>query len=475
MAGINPVASTPPSPSSPGAAASGIIRALRHRNFRLFFGGQLISLVGTFLTQIATVWFVYRLTKDTRLLGIVGFAGQLPMFLLAPFAGVWADRVNRQRFIVLTQVLSMLQSFGLAAVAFFFGRPGHIDTHIAVPSLIGLAIIQGLINAFDMPARQAFLVEMVTDRADLANAIALNSTMVHGARLIGPAAAGLIIAAVGESLCFFIDAVSYIAVIAALLAMRVTPRPPREPKSIRYEIVEGARYVWNFAPIRALLLLMALLSLTGMPAVSTLMPIFGDHFGGGTPQRGAQVFGFLGTMSGLGALAGALYLASRKTVVGLGTLIAIAAGTFGIGAIAFASSDRLWLSLLILPIAGWGMITCFASANTILQMLADDDKRGRVMSFFSMAFVGMAPFGNLLAGFAAYHLSPVVGTDAFRGASRTVICAGVICVIAAVSFAAKLPALREIVRPIYITKGILPQVAGGLQTTDTTPGGAGEQ
>jgi MFS family permease len=473
MAGPAPLA--PASLPTHTGAAGGIVRALRHRNFRLFFGGQLISLVGTFLTQIATVWFVYRLTKDTRLLGIVGFAGQLPMFVLAPFAGVWADRVNRQRLIVLTQVLSMLQSFGLAAVAFFYGRPGHVNTQVAVPSLIGLAIIQGLVNAFDMPARQAFLVEMVEDRADLANAIALNSTMVHAARLIGPAAAGLIIAAVGESLCFLIDAVSYIAVIAALLAMRVTPRPPRAPKSIMKELVEGARYVWHFTPIRALLLLMALLSLTGMPAISTLMPIFGDHFGGGVPQRGAQVFGFLGTMSGFGALAGALYLASRKTVVGLGRLIAIAAGVFGLGAIAFALSDRLWVSLLILPVAGWGMITCFASANTILQLLADDDKRGRVMSFFSMAFVGMAPFGNLLAGYAAYHLSPAGDSDAFRGAARTVFIAGIICVIAALSFAAKLPALRAIVRPIYVTKGILPEVAEGLKSADTLPGSAGEQ
>jgi len=475
MAEPAPLAAPSSSPTTGGAAA-GIFRALRHRNYRLFFGGQLVSLVGTFLTQIATVWFVYRLTKDTRLLGIVGFAGQLPMFLLAPFAGVWADRVNRQRFIVLTQALSMLQSFGLAAVAFYFGRPGHINTQVAVPSLIGLAIIQGLVNAFDMPARQAFLVEMVTDRADLANAIALNSTMVHGARLIGPAAAGLIIAAVGESLCFLIDAISYIGVIIALVAMRVTPRPPRAPKSVLHELAEGAKYVWHFRPIRVLLLLMAMLSLTGMPAISTLMPIFADHFStGGASRNGAQVFGFLGTMSGLGALAGAIYLASRKTVVGLGRLIAIAALVFGLGAIAFASSNLLWLSLLIIPIAGWGMITCFASANTILQTLAEDDKRGRVMSFFTMAFVGMAPFGSLLTGYAAYHLTPAIGDDAFRGASRTILIAGVICVIAAVSYASKLPAMRAIVRPIYISKGILPELAKGLQTADTMPGATGEQ
>jgi MFS family permease len=367
----------------------------------------------------------------------------------------------------------MVQSFGLAAVAFFLGRPGHVNAPVAVPWLIALAIIQGLVNAFDMPARQAFLVEMVTDRADLANAIALNSTMVHGARLIGPAAAGLIIAAVGESLCFLIDAVSYIAVIAALLAMTVTPRPPRKSGSVVAELIEGARYVWHFTPIRVLLLLMALLSLTGMPALSTLMPIFGDHFGGGDPHHGAQVFGFLGTASGAGALAGAIYLASRKTVVGLGRIIAIAAGVFGLAVIGFSRSNHLWLSLPILALAGWGMITCFASANTILQTLAEDDKRGRVMSFFSMAFVGMTPFGNLLAGFAASHLTPAAG-EQFLGAARAVLIAGVICVVAALSYARKLPGLREIIRPIYVKKGILPEVAEGLQAADQLAESAGE-
>lgn len=458
------------SPDEAGQAGR-FFRALRHRNYRLFFAGQLISLVGTFLSQVATVWFVYRLTKDARWLGIVGFAGQLPMFLIAPFAGVWADRVNRQRFIVLTQVLSMLQSLSLAAVAFWAGN----DAAVAVPWLIGLAIFQGIVNAFDMPARQAFLVEIVTDRADLPNAIALNSTMVHGARLIGPAAAGLLIAAVGESFCFVLDGVSYIAVIFALLAMRVTPRPPRKSAGIFFELAEGFRYVWHFAPIRVLLLLMALISLTGMPALSTLMPIFGDYFGHfDGKDHGAQVFGFLGTASGLGALCGAIYLASRRTVVGLGRLIAVAAGVFGLAAIGFALSNHLWLSLPIVAIAGWGMITCFASANTILQTLADDDKRGRVMSFFTMAFIGMTPFGNLLAGFTASHLTSP-GAHAVVGASRAVLIAGAVSVIAAVSFARKLPALRQIVRPIYVKKGILPEVAEGLQAADHLPGGTGEQ
>src|SRR6516164_9641134 len=271
-----------------------LTRSLRHRNYRLFFVGQSLSLIGTWMTQVATSWLIYRLTGSAWLLGFVGFSGQLPAFFLAPFAGVWVDRWNRHRILKITQTLSMLESFALATVVF----TGHAN----VWNIVVLTAFQGVVNAVDMPARQAFLVEMVTDRADLANAIALNSTMVHGARLIGPAAAGLIIAAVGESLCFFIDGVSYIAVIIALLAMQVSPRPPRKSGSVVAELTEGARYVWDFTPIRTLLLLMALLSLTGMPALSTLMPIFGDHFGGGDPRRGAQVFGFLGTASGAGAL-----------------------------------------------------------------------------------------------------------------------------------------------------------------------------
>jgi MFS family permease len=446
---------------------SNILRALKHRNYRLFFGGQIVSLVGTFLTQTATAWFVYRLTGSAEELGIVACAGQLPLFLFAPFAGVWADRVNRQKLIVLTQTLSGLQSFALACVAYFYTN----NAAVAVPWLIALAVVQGLINAFDMPARQAFLVEMVTDRADLANAIALNSTMVHGARLVGPALAGLIIHFLGESLCFLIDSSSYIAVIIALLMMRIIPRPPREPRSVMVELKEGFHYVWSFTPIRTLLLLMALISLAGMPAFSVLLPIFGMHFGG--IKHGALELGFLGAASGVGAFTGALYLASRRTVVGLGRLIATAAAIFSLALIAFSRSDWLWLSLLIVPIAGWGMIILFASANTILQTLADDDKRGRVMSFFSMAFVGMAPFGVLMAGFAAAHLTPA-GGDQSIGASRTLLIAGIISLLAAIGYYRQLPAMRKIIRPIYIKKGILPQVAAGLQVADEVPG-SGEQ
>jgi MFS family permease len=300
---------------------------------------------------------------------------------------------------------------------------------------------------------------MVEDRDDLANAIALNSTMVHGARLVGPAAAGFLIAYVGETWCFALDGVSYAAVIAALLAMRVR-QVLREPSkvSVRADMAEGARYVWNFKPIRNLLLLMAVLSLAGLPALTVLMPLFADALGG--EGRGAQTLGLLMGASGLGALVGALYLASRATVVGLGRIIVGAGALFGASVVAFGLSRHLWLSLLIVPFAGLGMLMNFASANTILQTLTEDDKRGRVMSFFTMAFIGMAPFGNLLAGTFASRLGPGI-----VGASRTLVVSGCVCVIAAAVFSRMLPAMRTLARPIYARKGILPQaVASGLET-----------
>ena len=335
---------------------------------------------------------------------------------------------------------------------------------INVPLVIGLSVYQGLVNAFDMPGRQAFLVEMVENREDLPNAIALNSTMVHGARLVGPAAAGLLIASVGEGLCFLIDALSYIAVIIALLAMRLPPsRPWTERKSVLAELREGWDYVVGFAPIRELLVLLALLSLIGMPMLSVLMPIFGDALSGG--QAGAQTLGLLMGASGIGALIGALRLAARKTILGLGRLIALAAGLLGLGLFTFAFSRHLWLSLPISAVLGYSMITTFASANTILQTLAEDAKRGRVMSFFSMAFVGVTPFGNLMAGLVAAKLGGGV-----TGASRTLMIAGVLCTLAAVTFLVKLPALRRIVRPLYAEKGLLPEVVESLRAATDVGG-----
>jgi MFS family permease len=361
---------------------------------------------------------------------------------------VWVDRWNKRKLLVVTQFLSMLQSLALAAVARPNVRPWEI---------IALAFVQGLINCFDMPARQAFTVEMVESREDLANAIALNSTMVHAARSLGPAAAGFLVYYVGSRTCFLIDGLSYIAVIASLLMMRVTPHVHRpRTRSVLHELREGVAYAWGSVPIRVMLLLMALLSLTGMPAYNILSPIFAEALGGGM-KEGSRTLGFLQGASGVGALLGAVYLASRRSVVGLGRLIAIAGVVFGVAIIAFAASRHLWLSLLIAPVVGFSMLSVFASANTLLQTLADDDKRGRVMSLFTMAFMGMAPFGNLLAGTAATHLGNGIG-----GAARTVTVGGVIAVVATLFFAATLPFIRRIVRPIYVQKGILSEVATGL-------------
>jgi MFS family permease len=433
-------------PSAIPASATGVFRALRHRNYRLFFAGQLISLIGSFLTLTATSWLVLRMTHSASMLGIVAFSGQIGMFALAPFAGVWVDRINRRRLLVITQTLAMLESFALAALA--------LSGRITVHEIIALNLFQSVINAFDMPGRQAFLVEMVADRRDLANAVALNSTMVHGARLVGPAVAGLLIAWVGEGLCFTIDGISYVFVIVALLAMHVLPRHIPAPRSLLADLKEGCLYIWQSLPMRILLLVVAVVSLTGIPALMVLMPIFAAHFAG-VSSAGARVYGLLGTVSGLGALVGSLYLASRKTVVGLGRLIAVATAVFAaaLGAIAFA--PWLWLCLLIAPIAGWGMITLYASANTLLQTLTDDHMRGRVMSFFSLAFVGVSPFGNLLAGLMAARLRPA-GADPVVGASRTLLIEATICLMAAVAYLRMLPALRRVVRPIYVKKGILP-------------------
>ena len=453
---------------SSGGWLHSMVRALRHRNYRLFFAGQIVSLCGTFLTQVAMVWLVYSYTGSGRILGFTAFAGQIPSFLLGPFAGVWVDRLNKRRLIVTTQILAMLQSLALAALVYFFGG----QTTVVVYGLISLAFIQGLINAFDMPGRQAFLVEMVTTREDLANAIALNSTMVHGARLVGPALGGFLIHYVGPSLCFLLDGISYIGVIAALLAMRLHPVAPRAlHTSVWHELKEGFRYVWEFAPIRSMLILMALLSLTGMPAFSVLMPIFATALSGSL--HGAETLGFLMAASAAGALSGAIYLASRRSVVGLGRVIAIAATIFGVMLVAFSLSRHLWLSVLIAPLAGCAMLINFASANTVLQTLVEDEKRGRVMSFFTMAFVGMTPWGNLLSGNAADWFG-----QGITGAARTLQIAGAICVFAAISFALKLPSMRQVVRPIYAEKGILPppEVATGLQaaTEVAASGAAGE-
>jgi MFS family permease len=410
-----------------------LTRALRSRNFRLFFGGQSISLVGTWITRVATSWLVFRLTGSLFLLGAVGFAGQIPMLLLAPFTGVLVDRWDRHRLLVVTQVLSMLQSLALALLVF--------SDRITVAWIIVLQVAQGVINTFDTPCRQAFVIEMVEDRADLPNAIALNSSMVNASRIIGPSVGGLVIAAVGEGWCFMADAISYLAVIASLLAMTVRPRerPPREKNALG-ELADGFRYVSRFLPVRSALTLLALISLLGMP-YSVLMPAIATN----QLHGGANTLGFLMTASGVGALAGALYLAARRTVLGLGRAMYMAAMVFGVGLVLFSLSHVLWLSLLILPVVGAGMMITMASTNTIVQTIVEEHLRGRVMAFYTMAFLGTAPIGSLLAGVVAEH----IGSDA------TILAGGLGCVLAGGWFALRLPRLRDIVRPIYVERGIL--------------------
>lgn len=416
-------------------------RALRHRNYRLFFFGQGTSLIGTWLTRVATSWLVYRLTGSAWLLGLVGFAGQIPTFLLAPFAGVQVDRWNRHRVLVVTQVLAMIQSGLLAAFAL-------TDT-ITVNWILALSVFQGLINAYDMPARQAFVVEMIEDRADLSNAIALNSSIVNMARLVGPSVAGVLIAAVGEGWCFFIDACSYVAVVGSLLAMRVTPRATTQRRgNMLHELREGFGYALGFAPIRAVLILLAVVSLMGTP-YQILLPVMASEVLGG----GAGTLGFLTAATGVGALFGALYLASRRSVLGLGKVIPLAAGAFGVGLIAFSQSKLLWLSLPLLLVVGGAMMVQMAASNTILQTIVDEDKRGRVMSFYSMAFFGMAPLGSLLAG----------GLAGILGAPYTIAIGGAVCLLGGAFFFRKLPELRRLVRPVYVRLGILPEIAAGMQ------------
>ena len=413
-------------------------RALRHRNFRLFFAGQTISLIGTWMTRIATSWLVYRLTGSALLLGTISFAGQIPTFLFAPFAGVLVDRMDRRKVLVWTQALSMVQSLALAALA--------LSGTITIPWLLVLSVTQGIVNAFDMPGRQAFMVKMVDDRNDLSNAIAINSSMVNMARLVGPSLAGMLIAVSSEGWCFLVDGISYIAVIASLLMMHVeAPSAIRATASALSELKAGWTYVSEFLPIRTILLLFAVISFMGIPFV-VLMPIFAAKILHGGPHT----LGFLMGAMGVGALVSALSLAARKSVRGLVRMIPIAAAVFGFGLIGFGLSHWFWLSMIMVLVAGMGMMQIMAGSNTIIQTLVSEDKRGRVMSYYTMAFMGMAPFGSLLAGTMA---------DKF-GAPWTVIFSGAAVLLGAAWFTTQLPAMRREIRPIYLEMGILPAEEG---------------
>jgi MFS family permease len=427
-------------------------RALAHRNYRLFFAGQAVSLIGTWITRIAIGWLVYRLTESAFMLGLVSFVGMVPTFLLTPLGGVVADRWSRHRVLLCTQVMLMMTS---AALAYFALRGTITAAHVIV-----LGALQGLCNAFDIPARQAFVVDMVEGSADLSSAIALNSMIFNSARLIGPSIAGTLIAIFGEGLCFLIDGVSFLAVVLALLAMRVSSAGPRKARThVLHELREGLAAAFGFTPIRAILLLMALTSLVGMP-YAVLMPVFADQVFHGN----AMTLGFLMAASGVGALGGGLALAMRGSVLGLGRIIAGGAGVFGMALVVFGLSSSLWISLPLLMVTGFAVMVQYAASNTIVQTIVDDDKRGRVMSFFAMAFMGAMPFGSLVGGTLARHI----------GAPATVILGGSLCMVAALLFARMLPRLRLLVRPIYVARGILPPLPEGVGSTAALFPSAGE-
>jgi MFS family permease len=410
-----------------------LLPALRSKNYRLFFAGQGISLIGTWMTQLATIWLVYNLTNSPLMLGVVGFSSQIPSFFLAPFGGVFVDRFSRYRTLIGTQVLAMIQSLTLAVLA--------LTGMIQVWHIIVLSLCQGFINALDAPARQAFVPELVEHREDLANAIAINSTMINGARLIGPAIGGLLIARVGTGYCFLIDGLSYIAVIAALLAMKVKPwKNVVSDGNPLQKVKEGFVYAFSFPPIRSILLLSTLVSLMGLQN-TILVPVIAEQ----VLKGGAETLGFLMAASGVGALTGGIYLATRQTIFGIGNLIAFAPGILGTGLIAFSLSRFLPLSLFTMLFVGLGTILQIAASNTFLQTIVEDDKRGRLMSLYTMSFLGMIPVGNLLGGILASHI----------GATNTLIIDGIACILGSIVFSRQLPALRQIMRPIYEKKGIV--------------------
>src|SRR5947209_14799403 len=416
------------------------LRSLRHRNYQLFFGGQLISLVGTWMDQVAESWLVYRLTGSSLLLGTVAFAGQIPVFLLAPIGGIIADRYDRRSILVITQSLMMVLTFILAGLTL---------THVVqVWHVILLGALMGVINAFDIPARQAFIVDMVS-REDLVNAIALNSSMFNGARVIGPALAGIVVAEIGEGWCFFANGVSFLAVIAGLLLMTVLrPRLALQGSPVQ-NIIEGFRFVVHTGPVRALMLLLGLISFTGMP-YAVLMPVFADQILHG----GARALGLLMGASGLGALCAAVMLANRNSVSGLGRWVAIACSSFGVALILFSFSRSFWLSVALLVPVGFSIMLEMASSNTLIQSMVPDHLRGRVMAVYSMMFMGMAPLGALLAGSMAHAI----------GAPMTVALGGAISIIGGIFFATRLSALRPVARELIVAQ----QMSGGTPAQEIT-------
>jgi MFS family permease len=431
-------------PERPGgwSALRQSFRALHHRNYRLFAAGQLVSLVGTWMQTVALGWLIYQLTHSAFLLGLAGFLGQIPSLVLSPLAGVWADRWDRHRMVIGVQVLFMVQASLLGALV--------LSGRATIVGILALNLFAGLVSAVDVPARQSFMIELVSDRADLPNAIALNSSIFNVARLVGPSIAGLLLGVVGAGALFVVNAVSYAAVLAALLAIRV-PRAEhhhRAAAGVLSHLADGVRYVAGHPAIRTVLLLLAFVGLVGSP-YSVLMPVFATD----VLHGGAHTLGFLVASIGVGALGGAMFLARRRTVRGLGTVIAWAVAAFGTGLVALSLVRREWMACLVLAVTGFGLMVHMASSNTILQTLVDHDKRGRVMALYTVAFMGTMPVGSFLHGAAAGRVGP----------RWTVGVGGACCLVAAALFARALPRLRAQVRPIYVRLGIIPEVASGLQ------------
>jgi MFS family permease len=418
-----------------------MLRALKHRNYRIFFFGQGVSLIGTWMQQAAVGWLVFRVTGSPFYLGLVSCCSQIPVLLASAIAGDCADRWPRRRIVIITQVLAMIQAFLLTAMVALDG--------ITMVRIILLSLFMGVINAFDMPTRQAFVSEMVDNEEDLPNAIALNSMIFNLARQIGPLLAGFLIGLVSEAACFFLNGVSFLAVIYSLAAMRLTRSSgPKHNGTMVAGIKDGLAYAFGFVPIRSILTYTAMTSLVAMPYV--LMPVFAKSILHGD----SRTLGFLMGSVGLGAFIGAIYLARRKSVQGLEKVVVVAAGVFAAGTIGFSFSRNLWLSLCLVALPGFGIMVQMASINTILQTIVDDDKRGRVMSLHVTAFIGIAPLGSLLAGITAEHL----------GAPHTLLLSGLLSIAVIAFFARKLPHIRRLIHPIYVRKGIIPEVAAGLQT-----------
>lgn len=421
-----------------------IFRSFQYRNYRLFFSGQSVSLIGTWIQRIATPWLVYHLTGSVFLLGVVGFVGQIPTFLIAPFAGVMTDRWNKYQLLIATQVAAMIQALILAAL-YFSGK-------IQVWQIVMLNAFLGCVNAFDVPVRQSFVIQMVGRKEDLGNAIALNSLMVNGARLIGPTIAGMLIAFAGEGICYLLNGISYIFVIVSLLMMKVAPVEiikKNNPRIFR-EMKEGFVYTFSNPPLKSIILLLAVVSLMGMQ-YSVLMPVFAKEILHG----GSHTFGFLMGATGLGAFIGAFYLASRKDAVGLSKMIPVAAAVFGIGLIAFSFSYFLTVSLILMTVVGFGWMLQIAASNTVLQTIVDDDKRGRVMSLYTMAFMGSAPFGSFLAGWTATLI----------GVKITYMIGGFACILGATLYLRGIRGIKKLIRPLYVKLGFIPpEISSGIQS-----------